>query len=300
MSYRLDTNIQSSTLYLDSTNCISRSPVFKYNLATPISCPTSCRMLLSVGQISLPNVINNVTEYNNTLVVEYEPPVIGTQTYTIVFPVAIWNAWNFRDYINQYFINVGADIVCVYEEKQFRYTFVSSYLFRIVTGTTCSHLIGVPKNADNQYIYPQVADVPYFLLRMSSTVNFSPTPFIFLKINNITLSNINSFGTISNSLIRFPVNCNYGEMIFYRPTELNRFLIQRNDITSVEIYLEDIYNNPLNIPSGAELQVIFKIEYIFPQPDSIAYDTGTINHFFRENPIQEIAQEEEDGALGEL
>lgn len=298
MSYRLDTNIQSSTLYLDSTNCISRSPVFTYSLATPITCPISARMLLSVGQISLANVINNLTEYNNTLVVEYEPPVIGTQTYTIVFPIAIWNAWNFRDYINQYFINVGADIVCVYEEKQFRYTFVSSYLFRIVAGTTCSGLIGVPKNADNQYIFPQVAGIPYFLLRMGSTVNFQSTPFIFLKINNITLSNINSRGEINNSLLRFPVNCNSGEVIFYRPTELNRFLIQTTDINQVQIYLEDINNNPLSIPSGVELQVILKIEYVYPAQEPIAYNVGTIPYFFQQNPIEDIPQE--DGELGEL
>ena len=89
-----------------------------------------------------------------------------------------------------------------------------------------------------------------------------------------------------------------GELIQYRPTELNRFLIQKTDITSVEIYLEDIYNNPLNIPSGIELQVILKFDYIYPPAEQVDYNAGTIAHFFKENPIPEVV--EEDIGLGDV
>ena len=130
---------------------------------------------------------------------------------------------------------------------------------------------------------------------MPSTINFIATPYIFLKINNITLSNINSLGVISNSLIRFPVNCEYGQMIQYRPTEQTRFLIQRSDITSIEIYLEDIQNNPLSISSGVELQVILKFEYVYPASEQTAYDAGTIPHYFRMNPPVIDLNEDDDG-----
>ena len=67
MSYKLDTQIQSATVYLDSTNCVSREPFYKYQLATALKAPTACRMIISVIGASLPNVIMNITENNNKL-----------------------------------------------------------------------------------------------------------------------------------------------------------------------------------------------------------------------------------------
>ena len=291
MTYRLDTGIQTSTVYLDSTNCVTRSPYFQYNLATGITCPTGVRILLSVAGVSLPNVINNVTEYNNTFSIQAGA---SPTNYTIVVPVGIYSAWSFRDYLNSEFGVRGIPVNCIYDTQSFRYRFVSEYTFNIKNTTahptTCGHLIGVAKNSANKYIYPITATIPYWSILMPSTVNFSPTPFIFLKISNMNLSNINSFGNINDSLLRFPVNCDYGQMIQYRPAELNKFLIQTSNINSIQIHLEDIYNNPLAIPSGVELQVVLKIEYIYPPPAQ-DYDAGTIPHFYKMNPITSVEED---------
>ena len=292
--YTLDTNIQSSTLFLDSTNCVSRSPTFKYSLASPIICPTSAKMLMSTVSISLPNVINNVTEYNNIFSIQAGAVLTN---YTIVIPVGIYSAWSFRDYLNSEFITRGVPVNCIYSNNSFKYTFVSEYEFNIKNTTahptTCGHLIGVAKDNSNQFVYPIAATIPYWSLVMPSTINFSPTSFIFLKVNGFNLSNINSLGVINNTLVRFPVNAEYGQMIQYRPTELNRFLIQRSSIISMDISLEDVHNNPLSIPSGAELQVTLKFDYIFPLPEQVAYNAGTIFHYLKENPIDENV---DDGA----
>ncbi len=291
--YRLDTGIQTSTVYLDSTNCVTRSPYYQYNLATGITCPTGVRILLSVAGVSLPNVINNVTEYNNKFSIQANHSAELTN-YTITFPVGIYSAWTWRDYLNSQFVSRGIPVNCIYDTQSFRYKFVSAYDFHIrnteAHPTTCGALIGVAKSNNNEYIYPINATVPYWSIVMPSTVNFSPTPFIFLKMSNINLSNINSFGDINDSLLRFPVNCDYGQMIQYRPTELNKFLIQSSNINTVQIHLEDVYNNPLAIPSGVELQVILKIEYIYPPPAQ-DYDTGTIPHFYKMNPITSVEED---------
>lgn len=291
--YKLDTGIQSATVYLDSTNAITRSPYFQYNLASSITCPTGVRMLLSVAGVSLPNVINNVTEYNNIFSIQANHSAELTN-YTITFPVGIYSAWSWRDYLNSQFVARGIPVNCIYDKQTFRYRFVSQYDFHIrnteAHPTTCGALIGVAKNSNNQYIYPINATVPYWSIQMPSTVNFAPTPFVFLKIANISLSNINSFGNINDSLLRFPVNCQYGEMIQYRPPELNRFLIQSTNINTVRINLEDINNTPLAIPSGVELQVILKIDYIYP-PALQDYDAGTIPYFYKTNPITSIEED---------
>ena len=302
MSYTLDTQIQSSTIYLDSGNCVARSPYFKYDLATEVKCPAACRMLLSVMAVSLPNVIQNVTENNNKLSFQILTSS-GTSVliYTLTIPPGIYSAWTFRDYINSQTVAPANSVQCVYDEKNFTYSFVSTFRFQVFSNTnkptTCQHLIGVGKDIDNNFILPVVySSSPAYTVYMPSTVNFNPSPYIFLKIRNFNLSNINSRGVINDALLRFPVNCNYGEMIQYRPTELNRYITSRNSISNIEILLEDINNNPLAIPTGAELQAILKIDYIFP-PEQAQYDVGTISRFFKENPVKEDDEEEDDVAI---
>ena len=291
MSYNLDTGIQSSTCYLDSTNCTSRGEYFTYQLNTGIKCPTGCRLLLSVTSVSLPNVINNVTEYNNEISVKAGSLQV---TYRITIPVGIYSAWTFRDFLNTEFVSRSIPVTCIYNVNTFRYQFVSDYAFSIVNlgahPTTCGSLIGVSKDESNQYIFPVVAGTPFYSLIMPSTINFVATPYIFLKIQNISLTNINSKGNINDTLIRFPVNSEYGQMIQYRPPELNRFLIQKTDINSIQIKLEDIHNRPLSVPSGVELEVILKFDYI-NTPYQQNYETGTIAHYFKENPITNIEED---------
>ena len=303
-SYTLDTDIQSSTLYLDSTNCVSRSPTYSYALSSPVRCPTAARMLVSIIGMTLPNVIANITENNNKLSFQILTSS-GTSVliYTITFPVGIYSAWTFRDYINGQTVAPANSVSCIYDEKTFRFSFVSTFRFQVFNNanrpTTCGAIIGAGKTDNNEYDYPIVySSSPAYTVYMPSTVNFIPTPYIFLKINNFNLSNINSVGVINNTFVRIPVNANYGEIINYRPPEVNKFLINRTSINSIDLSLEDYLNNPLAIDSGVELQVIMKFEYI-NIPEAPRYDLGTIQHYFKENPIKATEDDDGDG-LGDV
>jgi len=180
--------------------------------------------------------------------------------------------------------------MCSYAD--FTFTFYSFYFFSIintaVNPTTCGALIGCSKDDNNHFIFPQTASVPYFTLVMPSTVNFIYSPYVFLKVNELQLSNINSHGIINNCLTRIPVNSRFGELVQYRPAEINRFLISQSHISYLDFSLEDVHNNPLSIPSGVELQVVLKIEFIYP-PATLPYDMGTIAYDHRmktpEDPV---------------
>ena len=303
-SYTLDTDIQSSTLYLDSTNCVSRSPTYSYALSSPVRCPTAARMLVSIIGMTLPNVIANITENNNKLSFQILTSTgVSVLIYTITFPVGIYSAWTFRDYINGQTVAPANSVSCVYDEKTFRFSFVSTFRFQVFNNdlrpTTCGAIIGAGKTDKNEYDYPIVySSSPAYTVYMPSTVNFIPTPYIFLKINNFNLSNINSVGVINNTFVRIPVNANYGEIINYRPPEVNKFLINRTSINSIDLSLEDYLNNPLAIGSSVELQVIMKFEYI-NIPEAPRYDLGTIAHFFKQNPIKDVEDTDGDG-LGDV
>jgi hypothetical protein len=241
-------------------------------------------MLLSVQSVTLPNILPNVTSYNNTFVYTLN----GAQS-TIIIPTGIYSAWTFRSYLASQ-IPIGIS----YSVENFTYTFLSTLPFSIDVGTTCG-LIGLDKGDDNQYVLPISAGVPYYTLVLPSPVNFIPTPYIFLKINNLSLTNINSRGVINDTLVRIPVNCQIGELIQYRPNEMIRFLINKNSINDVIIRLENTQNNVLDLPRGAELQVILRIDYIFPPTLDVPHDFGTIAHYLKSNAptvVEETSPEE--------
>ena len=284
MSYELNTNIQSQTVYLDSTNCTQRSPYFNYDFKTAIQCPMGCRLLVSVQSVTIPQLVNNITVHNNHFSIRYI-----TTNYTIIIPVGIYSAWSLRDYLNYEFTNVRLiPVSIVYNESQYKYEFYSTGQITIINTenhpTTIGGVIGVNKDNNNQYIYPvEYGEIPAFNIRMTGSVNFVPTPYIYIKVNNLSLSNINSRGEINDTLLRIPLNCEYGQLIQYRPTELNRFLINKNDINNFQIKLEDIHNNPLSIPNNVEIQLILKIDFI-NTPSEVSYHEGTITHYFKNLP----------------
>ena len=295
MAYLIDTAIPTTTIFLDSANCQTRSPTFKYALSTKIHAPLAVRLLMSVQSISLPNVINNINPYNNSF--SYQ---LGTNYYTITAEVGIYSAWTFASYIND---NLSGDLTMTFNPSTFKYSFYSTLSFSIINTstnpTTCGNVIGISTDANNQLIFPMNSRLPAHSLQLESTVNFIYTPYVSLKMENISVSNMNSSGGMNNTLCRFPINCQYGEIIQYRPTELNRFLISRREIESVEFTLSDSFGNPLSIPSSAELQVILKFEFIHP-PIASDLSEGTIAKFYKDNPTPAPDEDEEDdGILGE-
>lgn len=295
MAYIIDTSIQTTTVFLDSANCQTRSPTFKYGLSTTIHAPLAVRLLMSVQSVSLPNVINNINQYNHSF--SYK---LGSNYYTINAEVGIYSAWTFASYIND---NLSGDLTMTFNPSTFKYSFFSTQSFSIINTstypTTCGNIIGISKDANNQLIFPMNSRQPAYSLKLESTVNFIYTPYVSLKMENITISNMNSMGTMNNTLCRFPINCQYGEMIQYRPTELNRFILNRRDIESVEFSLSDSNGNTLSIPSSAELQVILKFDFITP-PVTSDFSEGTISKFYRDNPTPAPdAEPEDEGILGE-
>lgn len=291
MTYIIDTSIQTTTVYLDSANCITRSPTFKYALSTKIQAPLAVRLLLAVQSITLPNIIDNINQYNNI----FSYTLLGAD-HSITVPVGIYSAWTFAAYINTQLLG---DLTMTYNHASFKFSFYCTTAFSIISGTTCGGVIGIGKDNNNQFIFPAVSTLPAYNLVMDSCVNFIYTPYIALKMENISVSNMNSEGVINNTLCRFPINCPYGEIIQYRPTELNRFLINRRDIDTIELSLSDSAGNPLSIPSSTELQVILKVEYIHPPVASDLSD-GTIAKFYKDHPTPEPeAEPDDEGILGE-
>jgi len=166
--------------------------------------------------------------------------------------------------------------------------------------TTCYDLIGFKKDTQNQIIYESneilLSSIvnPAFHITMPSSVNFAGTRFIFVKFNNISVNNLNSNGITDNAMVRIDNNAPFGYMIFYRPSEVQRFIIRKQTINNISFSLTDTQGNELNVFSN-DTQITLKIEYMY-KPEMRSMEEGTINYELRKLSQVPMTKEAMEGA----
>ena len=291
MSIQLNSNSQLRTLYLNSQLGTKINNTYNFDFATPISVPLNMLGIISVSEFSVPNVFPLFTSSNN---------VIATSEsgfgFTLTIPDTIRNPVDFAAYWNGN-KPLGYTATLVYNKNTFKFTFFSMFPMSITTDTTCGRIIGL--EYINNVVQLSIGSTinPTWNLELPSTVNFRPTDQIFIKSEELTLNNVNSFGTITNTLARVPVNANPGSIIFYRPVELNRFIIQKKHIQNLKVSLVDALQNPLDIGSQS-FQLLLKVEFMYPLVEDTPYDKGSIPYFMKNELRLPDEEEEEEEAFG--
>jgi len=282
MSYTLNTQLQSQTVYLASSRAKSRDP-FSFQFNSLIQIPSSTKILISIEEFVITNFFNNIVSPNNKIIFDK-----AGQTITISIPTGLYNINQFVSECNTQL--TGSGITCVYQSNYFKITFVSTVSISL-TYTDIPQILGVARNNENQYIYPITASTPVFTIWMPNCIDMTGSPYIFIKCNDILVNNLNSYGDVNNTLCRVPVNVNAGYKIFYRPTETTKYLVNNSAFSSLNFYLEDIYNNPIN-PQN-DFQMMLKISYIYP-PEEQNIMTGTLLHHITTTIPDEEKDEDEE------
>ncbi len=292
MSISLNSNSQLKTLYLNSQLGTKTNNIYNFEFATPIICPLNQQIIISVSEFSVPYVFPLFNSSNNVIATSES----GTP-YTLTIPDTIRNPVDFAAYWNGN-KPVGYTSTLVYNKQTFKFTFFSTFPLSITTDTTCGRIIGL--EYINNVVQLSIGSVvnPTWHLELPSTVNFRPTDQIFIKSEELTLNNVNSFGTITNTLARVPVNTMPGSIIFYRPVELNKFIIPKKTIQTLKIGLTDALQKPLDIGSQA-FQLLLKVEFMYPLDDETPYDKGSIPYFMKnELRLPDESEEEEEVPFG--
>ena len=292
MSIPLNSNSQLRTIYLNSQLATKLNNTYNFEFATPVIVPLNMQAILSVSEFNIPNVFPLFNSSNNVIVTSE-----AGFGFTLIIPDTIRNPVDFAAYWNSNKpLNYTATLV--YNKQTFTFTFFSLFPMSITTDTTCGRIIGL-EYINNEVVLSIGSTInPTWHLELPSTVNFRPTDQIFIKSEELTLNNINSYGTITNTLARVPVNAQPGSIIFYRPSELNRFIIPKKTIQNLKISLTDALQNPLDIGSQA-FQLLLKIEFMYPLDEDVAYDKGSIPYFIRnELRLPEEPEEEEEQVFG--
>ena len=276
MSYILDTKLQSQTIYLTSSNAIGRNPfIFQFN--NLIQKPTNIKMILSVEEFVISNSFNNIyAPYNEIYFTKSSFPIIQ-----LAIPAGLYNINSFITQLNSQLIPYA--ITAVYNPLIFKLSFVCTQEISIVF-CSFANMIGVSKDNKNQYIYPINSSLPNYTIFMPGVIDFSGTSYIFLKCDDLALSNINSYGVINNTLARIPINSPYGYKIYYRPTETIKYMLNNYSISTLTFYLEDVLNNIIDIGSS-EFQLLLKISYIYTPEEKNNLEL-TLEHHLLNLPVE--------------
>ena len=297
----MNTPLQTNTVYLDSLNCVRRSPNFLYNLATPIRSPVALKMLLSVENVTFRNTLPNVVDGKMSFIYD-TLGLNGTPQYlTFDIPTGIYSMNSFKNEFNEFANNnIGTGLfICKVDMTNFKFSFASTVPCSIINTaaypTTIGRQLGVTYSDDNQEVFPiNSVGSPAETIFMPRSFDWSGGQYVFLKMSAITLNNINSLGDINDTLIRVPINCNIGYVVNYRPTDVIRFIIERSEINTIAIRLEDQYNNVL---SPDDLQVILRVDFIVP-PEVDTRGEGTIDFYWGENQPTGVEEEDDEDIFG--
>lgn len=278
MSYTLNTPFATKTLFLNSRNCEKREEgVYTYFLKENLTAQLNTDLIVSIVDVSIPNLINNITDYNNKIVfdVEFYGEVV------LIIPVGIYNIYDFVNYINNNALHIGVTY------SKYKLSFSSTYgVVSIKEGTTAGHLIGVKRNKNNKFVYPAIGtELEY--------INFSGTPYIFLVVKSLSVTNLNSRGETDGTLIRIPVNCRIGDIIYYNPSNVISYLVSTNTISSLEITLQDHQNRNIDI-GNLDFQIQVKIDSIYTPPLQDQRE-GTIANTLKVQQETEKETKTEDG-----
>lgn len=298
MSYQLDTPYSNQVIFLNSENAISRNidgdgTVYEYNFQTPIQVPINCQLLLSITDVQLPNIMPNVNASNNKISF-YIPAFSKYFTITVIDDDgSVDKNYNVNSFLNVVNYKILLEAISqftlqgVYDENNAKIVWYSNFYFQIINTpnypTTCLDLIGGNKDNKNNFSNSEILFdgivSPAYHINMPSCVNFTNTRFIFLKFKNISVPNMNSNGIQDNSLIRISNNAPFGHIIFYRPNEVQRFLITKKNINNISFSLTDMNGNDLNIWSN-DSQITLKLETIY-KPQMRSVEEGTIQYELR-------------------
>lgn len=313
-SYALDTPYSSQVIFLNSQNSIFKTidgvGKYQYNFQTPVQLPTNCQMLISVTDAQIPNIIPNVSSSNNRI--SFNIPAFSKFfTITLQDPDGevdkVYSVYEWLAFVNEQILYESANqftLSGTYNPTTSKIKWFCNFEFKIIDTpnyrTTCYDLIGFRKDRQNEVVYESDEVLlsskvsPAHHINMPSSVNFAGTRFIFVKFDSISVNNLNSQGLTDNAIVRIDNNAPYGHIIFYRPMEVQRFIIRKQTISGITFILTDTNGEELNIFSN-DAQITIKLEYMY-KPEMRSHEEGTIAYELRKLGKVPMDKESIEGA----
>ena len=300
MTYVLNTEVPTQTIFLDSVNAttIMAQDVngncysdYTWFFTQPIMCQPSHRMLISVIDAQFPNIFPQiVTGYND--VFSYYTLAGGTVSLTL--PSQHYTIDKLASYISS---NTPLAVTVDYITYKLSFT-TTGASFRINGSSTCGHIIGLGRTVTGAY---QSASSFANTLTLPNCFNLSGTPYVFLNVRNFILNTIDS-GNNDGVITRMDINAGFGSQCFYRPPTIDQHLVGTRSFNSIRIYLTDHNGYALCLGSN-NIQITLRVQFIQdPRLDenyNVGYMDRSLYKDLKPYPIPFENYEEKENTFGE-
>lgn len=301
MTYVLNTEIPTQTVFLDSVNantimledvngnCYSD---YTWFFTQPIMCQPAHRMLISIIDAQFPNIFPQVvTGYNNI----FSYYTLAGGNVDITLPSKHYTIDTLASYISA---NTPLSVSVDYITYKLTFT-TTGASFRINGSSTCGHLIGLARSLTGDF---QSAISFANTLSMPNCFNLSGTPYVFLNVRNFILNSIDS-GTNDGVMTRMDINAPFGYQCFFRPPTIEQHLVGNRSFNSIRVYLTD-HNGYALCLGSSNIQLTLRVQFIQDPRLDENYNTGYIDRSLYKDlkpypiPMENYAKDEEKEEFG--
>lgn len=264
-----DSYIPSQAVFLDSNDAtISISDAEKvFHLNSPIIAPAGIRILIGLTNLTIPNTIYNFSASNNQLSLTQ-----SATTQVVTITAGNYSASTLVDALNA---AITLNITVSFDEDNANFTFVGTSAFTINSDTTMTRQLGLK----NQL--PTVSGTTY---TATQVCDFAGATNIYVRIRNVSMSNLDSRGKTSNIIASIVNNVNYGDFIFYVPPEVLYFQINEQQLAHIDLELTDQEGNVIDL-NGATFNLVLSVHFSMQRETTI----------FQNRVLSEIQKQEIDG-----
>lgn len=216
------------------------------NIGFPINLKPLEKINLSFQSLRINNLIPNITIKNNKLDIH---TVLGD--LNIIIPVKYYDAKQLRNYLNKILNGV---IIVVYEDYQF--SFVSTASFSILSTSTCKRVLGLSEEEQEASLYPAFTLIPPYKCDINQH-------YIRMVIKEINVLYIEPSLNRDNTVIKIPLITKYGTNLFYEPSVIKSFLLQKTELRQLTLVFMDDYGNVID----EHFECLLRLEFVYLTPD---------------------------------
>lgn len=266
-----NTNMHSINIYLNSDKAtVSLSDAHKiFILSNPIFAESSnIKLLVGLTSFTCPNSIYNIIDgINNSITIDSVEYTIAEGNYDVDTLTTALNA-----VVSQTF---------VFNEGDNNFTISSGSSFTI-NSSTMNKVLGFSD------------DLPFTgtSLTGSHIVDLAGTTNLNLQIKNLSMNNLDSSGGFSNIIASINNTVNYGDYIFFNPSEVLYHGIHDKNIKLLEIKLIDQNEEEINL-NGASFQLVLTIHYTYIREAVLTPELLTPDIFLKSHQRQAERAERE-------
>lgn len=257
-----DTNRSGLNVYLQSDNAsISKGDADKVFIFQDfISVPPDQNILVGMTNFEMANTLYNINQGFNTITVN-----ATSGSHQITLTPKNYDFKQMLDTLNLKFTdatflsNTGlTSLVVSFDKQNFKYTFTGNISFSIIECSFASE-IGLENQipTNSQTVYNCV-----------DTILLAGVSSIYVAVKNLGISNLDSRGSVDNTIAKVNVKSGLGGYIFYDEPENHYFICNRREINTLEVVLTDDKDRQL-VLNGGQFSITLSFHYVYKRSGRI-------------------------------